>query len=194
MFSFSKIADIGGGYSTLEAVHPIKQSIQTRKPHPVDSGQQVVPESGKQATQTYNYGIVDVPKSRYLPTRVCISHISKKVTRKMDYYRHSSRIDGCFGSSSRWGPRFPKQDRPGAPSSTQYQTYGSITMTAARKAFAVVRPNMTEIMTLQLDRESNPASSRLSEGHHVLGPTSGVMRGTRRSLVRIGCLHYDSPC
>ena len=37
-----------------------------RTPHPVDSGQQVVPESGKQATQTYNYGIVVVPKSKYL--------------------------------------------------------------------------------------------------------------------------------
>ena len=65
MFSFSKMADTGGNYSILEAVHPIKQPIQTRKPCLVDSGKQVVPESGKQATQTYNNGIEVVSKSGY---------------------------------------------------------------------------------------------------------------------------------
>ena len=73
-------------------------------------------EAGYADLQLWDCGCAEI---KVPPTRVCISHVSKKVTREMDYYRRSSCIDGYFGSSSRWAPRFPKQDKSGVSSSTR---------------------------------------------------------------------------
>jgi hypothetical protein len=60
------MADTGGDYSTLEAIDPVQQSVQTQKLLLVDSGKQLVPDSGKQAWQpAYNIGIEVVQKSEH---------------------------------------------------------------------------------------------------------------------------------
>lgn len=77
------MADTGADYSTLEAVHPLQQSIQTQKPLPVDSGKQVVPDYGKQAWHPAdNNGIEVVPKSEHPQQDAAYDTYPRKSQRK----------------------------------------------------------------------------------------------------------------
>ncbi|KAH6677389.1 hypothetical protein B0J14DRAFT_584150 [Halenospora varia] len=77
------MADTDADYSTLEAVHPLQQSIQTQKPLPVDSGKQVVPDYGKQAWHPAdNNGIEVVPKSEHPQQDAAYDTYPRKSQRK----------------------------------------------------------------------------------------------------------------
>ncbi|KAE8440490.1 hypothetical protein EG329_007423 [Mollisiaceae sp. DMI_Dod_QoI] len=77
------MAHPSGDYSTLEAVHPAQQSIQTQKPLPLDSGKQVVQEHGKEAWQPdSSNGIEVVSKPEYPQQNAVYDTYTRKSRRK----------------------------------------------------------------------------------------------------------------